>query len=65
MCLPACNLQAGKHHAPRLEAAAQEARGPPGSQEQCRWPLQREAALDTRPCAHLGCTNMAGSSEDS
>jgi hypothetical protein len=46
-----------------LTTAAQAARGAPGSQEQRSWLLQREAALATRPCAHLGCTNMAGSSE--
>jgi hypothetical protein len=46
-----------------LQAAAQAARGAPRSQEQRRWLLQRESALATRPCAHLGCTNMAGSSE--
>jgi hypothetical protein len=46
-----------------LRAAAQAASGAPSSQEQRRWLLQRETALATRPCAHLGCTNMAGSSE--
>ena len=37
-----------------LQAAALAAR---------RWLLQREAALATRPCANLGCTNIAVSSE--
>ena len=46
-----------------LQAAAQVARGAPGSQEERRWLMQREAALATRPGANLGCTNMAGSSE--
>jgi hypothetical protein len=46
-----------------LQAAALAARRVPGSQEERRWLLQREAALATRPCANLGCTNIAVSSE--
>ena len=46
-----------------VKASVQAACGAPGSQEERRWLLQREDALATRPCAHLGCINMAGSSE--
>ena len=51
------------HWAEVMDAWAQAARGAPGSQQEQRWLLQLEEALATRPCASLGCTHMAGSSE--
>lgn len=46
-----------------VAAAAEAARGAPGTEQQRAWLLQRELALASGCCGNLSCPNLAGSSE--